>query len=68
MATPSNLALLADAGLERGKLAPGPNVLLIAVRGKSPKDLETALAAAVAELEKPPAAAAGGALAAIAPR
>ena len=60
MATPANLALLAAAGLERGKLAPSPNDLLIAVRGGNPADLEAALAAAVAEIEQPPAVSAGG--------
>ena len=60
MATPANLALLAAAGLQRGKLAPSPNDLLIAVRGRNPADLEATLAAAVAELEKPVSAAAGG--------
>jgi succinyl-CoA synthetase alpha subunit len=60
MATPANLALLAAAGLERGNRAPSPNDLLIAVRGGKRADLDAALAAAVAELEKPPAAAAGG--------
>ena len=60
MATPANLALLAEAGLAPGKLAPSPNDLLIAVSGKDPADLEAALSAAVAELERPPAPAAGG--------
>jgi len=60
MATPANLDLLAQAGLEVGRIAPGPNDLVIAVRGKDAKALESALAAAAAELEKPPAAAAGG--------
>lgn len=60
MATPANLALFAAAGLEHGKLVASPNDLLIAVRGANPADLEAALAAAVAELEQPPAAAAGG--------
>ena len=60
MATPANLALLAAAGLERGKLAPSPNDLLIAVRGPRPADLEAALTAAATELETPPLPAAGG--------
>ena len=60
MATPANLALLAEAGLECGRIAAGPNDLLIAVRGKSPAVLEAALAAAVAELDKTPPAAGGG--------
>jgi FdrA protein len=60
MATPANLALLGAAGLDRGGLSPSPNDLLIAVRGKNSADLEAALAAAVAELERPPAVASGG--------
>ena len=60
MATPANLALLAEAGLAPGKLAPGPNDLLIAVSGKDPADLEAALVAAVAEIDRPPPPAAGG--------
>ena len=67
MGTPANLALLAQAGLEAGRPAPGPSDLVIAVRGKDPKALESALAAAVAELEKPPAAPAGGGPAALPP-
>jgi FdrA protein len=59
MATPANLALLIAAGLDQGKLAPNPNDLLIAVRGPKAADLQAALAAAVAELEKPPVAASG---------
>ena len=60
MATPGNLALLAEAGLEIGRVAPSPNDLLIAVRGKSPAALEAALASAVAELDKQPPSASGG--------
>ncbi len=60
MATPANLELLAAAGLDRGRLSPSPNDLLIAVRGKNAAELEAALAAAVSELEKPPVVAAGG--------
>ena len=60
MATPANLALLAEAGLAPGKLAPSPNDLLIAVRGEDAADLEAALAAAVAEIDKPSPPAAGG--------
>ncbi len=60
MATPANLALLAAAGLEPGKLAPSPNDLLIAVRGRKPAELEAALAAAVTELEQPAATASAG--------
>ena len=60
MATPANLALLAEAGLEPGRIAPSPNDLLIAVRGKSPAALEAALASAVAGLDQPPPSTAGG--------
>ena len=60
MATPANLALLEQAGLERGRLEPGPNDLLIAIRGRNAADLEAALAAAVSELEQPAAAVSAG--------
>ncbi|MBI3371271.1 MAG: acyl-CoA synthetase FdrA [Betaproteobacteria bacterium] len=60
MATPANLALLAEAGLERGRIAPGPNDLLIAVRGRNASVLESALASAVADLDKPPPLTAAG--------
>jgi succinyl-CoA synthetase alpha subunit len=54
MATPGNLEFLRQAGLVDGKLAPRPNDLLVAVRGKSNAALEAALAAALAALDKPP--------------
>ena len=65
MATPANLALLEQAGLDPGRVAPGPNDLVIAVRGRHAAELEAALAAAVQELEKPPAAASTGGPAAL---
>lgn len=60
MATPTNLALLADAGLERGRIAAGPNDLLIALRGKSSGALEAALATAVSALDTPAASVTSG--------
>ena len=68
MATPANLSLLAEAGLEPGRVAPSPNDLLIAVRGRSAAALEAALDSAVAELDRPPASGPGGALARMPPR
>jgi succinyl-CoA synthetase alpha subunit len=61
MATPANLELLREARLLNGdKLAASPNDLLLALRGKSEAALEAALAHAVAALDKPATAAAGG--------
>ena len=61
MATPANLELLREARLLNGdKLAASPNDLLLALRGKNEAALEAALAHAVAALDKPAAAAAGG--------
>jgi succinyl-CoA synthetase alpha subunit len=60
MATPGNLEFLLQAGLLDGKIAPRPNDLLVAVRGKSNAALEAALAAALAALDKPPERAAAG--------
>jgi FdrA protein len=64
MATPANLDLLRAAGLMDAALAANPNDLLVAVRGKSGASLEAALAAALADLDKPPERPAGGAPAA----
>ena len=55
MATPANLALLAEAGLMDGKVAARPNDLLVAVSGRAAPPLQAALAAALLELEKPAA-------------
>jgi len=52
MATPSNLEFLRQAGLADGDIAPRPNDLLVAVRGKSSAQLEAALATALASLNK----------------
>jgi succinyl-CoA synthetase alpha subunit len=60
MATPANLDLLRDAGLMQAGVSASPNDLLIAVSGKTTAPLEAAIAAAVAALDKAPAAAAGG--------
>jgi succinyl-CoA synthetase alpha subunit len=50
MATPGNLEFLRQAGLVDGDVAPRPNDLLVAVRGKSTAQLEAALATALASL------------------
>ena len=50
MATPGNLEFLRQAGLVDGDIAPRPNDLLVAVRGKSTAQLEAALAAALSSL------------------
>jgi succinyl-CoA synthetase alpha subunit len=60
MASPANLALLREAGLLAGEVAAGPNDLLIALAGQSDAALTEAMAAAEAELNKKPAALAGG--------
>src|SRR6478736_3405291 len=51
------------AGLVGGDIAPRPNDLLVAVRGKSTAQLEAALQAALAALDKEPEANAGAATA-----
>jgi hypothetical protein len=63
MATPGNLEFLRQAGLVDGDIAPRPNDLLVAVRGKSTAQLEAALQAALAALDKEPEANAGAATA-----
>ena len=68
MATPANRARLAEAGLERGSIAAGPNDLLITLRGRSAAALEAALATAVADLDQPPPAADSGAPGQMPPR
>ena len=50
MATPGNLEFLRQAGLDDGDIAPRPNDLLVAVRGKSTAQLEAALASALSSL------------------
>jgi succinyl-CoA synthetase alpha subunit len=59
MATPANLEFLRQAGLADGDIAPRPNDLLVAVRGKSNAQLEAALAAALDSLNNQPAQSAG---------
>ena len=54
MATPGNLEFLRQAGLVDGDIAPRPNDLLVAVRGKSTAQLEAALQSALAALDKEP--------------
>jgi succinyl-CoA synthetase alpha subunit len=61
MATPANLEFLRQAGLADGDIAPRPNDLLVAVRGKSNAHLEAALAKALAALNEEPTPSAGGA-------
>jgi len=50
MATPGNLEFLRQAGLVNGDIAPRPNDLLVALRGKSTTQLEAALATALDSL------------------
>jgi succinyl-CoA synthetase alpha subunit len=54
MATPGNLEFLRQAGLVDRDVAPRPNDLLVAVRGRSTAQLEAALQAALAALDKEP--------------
>ena len=68
MATPGNLEFLQRAGLVDRQITARPNDLLVAVRGKSTAALEAALAAALAELDRPPGHAPAGALAGEPPR
>ena len=63
MATPGNLEFLRQAGLVDGDIAPRPNDLLVAVRGKSTAHLEAALAKALASLTEEPSQNAGNAVA-----
>ena len=63
MATPANLEFLRQAGLADGDIAPRPNDLLVAVRGKSNAHLEAALATALASLTEEPVQNAGNAAA-----
>ena len=63
MATPGNLEFLRQAGLVDGDIAPRPNDLLVAVRGKSNAHLEAALAKALASLTEEPSQNAGNAVA-----
>jgi succinyl-CoA synthetase alpha subunit len=60
MATPGNLDLLREAGLAPGDVAAGPNDLLVALEGEDEDALDSALAAAEAELTRPPARPDGG--------
>ena len=62
MATPGNLEFLRQAGLVDGDIAPRPNDLLVAVRGKSNAHLEAALAKALASLTGEPSQNAGNAV------
>jgi FdrA protein len=60
MATAANLDLLREAGLASGDVAAGPNDLLVALEGEDEDALDSALAAAEAELTRPPARPDGG--------
>ena len=60
MATAGNLDLLRAAGLIAAAVAPSPNDLLVALEGESEAALDSALAAAEAELTRPPPARADG--------
>jgi succinyl-CoA synthetase alpha subunit len=68
MATPSNLEFLKHAGLVERDIAPRPNDLLVAVRGKSSAHLEAALATALASLNNESAPNAGATPLEAAPR
>jgi len=63
MATPANLEFLRHAGLVNGDIAPRPNDLLVALRGKSTAQLEAALERALSSLNSEPAKNVGGAVA-----
>ena len=63
MATPGNLEFLRQAGLVDGDVAPRPNDLLVAVRGRSTAQLEAALATALATLNDQSVKAVQGAVA-----
>ncbi|HUF81226.1 MAG TPA: acyl-CoA synthetase FdrA [Burkholderiales bacterium] len=52
MATPSNLALLREAGLLRRPVQAGPNDLLVVLEGEGEPALEQAMAALTASLEE----------------
>jgi FdrA protein len=60
MATAGNLDLLREAGLIAAALPPSPNDLLVALEGEDEAALVEALAAAEAELTRPPPARADG--------
>src|SRR5262245_12630080 len=68
MATPANLEFLRQAGLADGDIAPRPNDLLVAVRGKSNAHLEAALAKAIDSLNEEPIQTAGTAAVEAPPR
>jgi len=69
MATEGNLALLAEVGLVERGMAAQPSDLLVVVRAKNEAAANAAIARVEAALEaRPPAGAAGGAVAAAAPR
>ena len=67
MGTENNLALLGHAGMDIGKVAVGPNDLLIVVQGDE-NALRPALDEAKARLSAKPAQADGGSVKALAPR
>src|SRR5216684_6822534 len=69
IASPSNLALLREAGLlGEAAIAAGPNDLLIAVLGRDEPALTVAMAAAAAALADQPVAASGNSPGQMAPR
>jgi len=69
IASPSNLALLREAGLlGEAAIAAGPNDLLIAVLGRDEPALTVAMAAAAAALAEQPFASSGNAPGQMAPR
>jgi succinyl-CoA synthetase alpha subunit len=60
MASPTNLALLRDAGLLEGDVEASPNDLLIALDGEDAAPLTAALAEAERALDQQPASSSGG--------
>ena len=67
MATPANLDMLREAGMLAADPDAGTSDLLVVIKGATNAALEAALEAAEAEIRKPPQAATGGGLRAMAP-
>jgi len=67
MATPANLDMLREAGMLAADPDAGTSDLLVVIKGATNGALEAALEAAEAEIRKPPQAATGGGLRAMAP-
>jgi succinyl-CoA synthetase alpha subunit len=67
MASPSNIALLREAGLLRGNVEAGPNDLIIVIAGAGETEVAEAMEAAHRALEAQPTAASGATTGAITP-